>query len=156
MIPSLTSGPYESAASMKLTPSSTARLTTRMASPRSVGSPQIPLPVSRIVPSPSRATRKSSPISNSPLRPAVSFSGFPDASMAFPRLLLLLKYLPVGLAVGIKGTVFASLPCGFECGRRDVPVGTAFSQHRTQVLPELLGKTFHQENTTMFDGKSSD
>src|SRR6266436_4012052 len=91
MISSLTLGPYESAVSMKLTPSSTARLTTRMASLRSAGSPQIPLPVSRIVPSPSRATRKSSPISNSPLRRAVSFSRFADASIAFPRLLLLLK-----------------------------------------------------------------
>ena len=42
------------------------------------GSPQIPLPVSRIVPSPSRATRKSLAINNSPLRPAVSPPPFSD------------------------------------------------------------------------------
>src|ERR1700752_1620340 len=91
MIRSLTWGPYESAVSMKLTPSSTALLTTRMASLRPAVSPQIPLPVSRIVPSPSRATRKSSPISNSPLRRAVSCSRFPDASIACPPFLLFVK-----------------------------------------------------------------
>ena len=36
------------------------------ASARSAGSPQIPLPVMRIVPNPSRATRRSFPIRNSP------------------------------------------------------------------------------------------
>src|SRR5712691_10160246 len=151
MIPSLTSGPYESAVSMKLTPSSTARLTTRMASLRSEGSPQIPLPVSRIVPSPSRATRKSSPISNSPPRPAVSFSGFPDASMAFPRLLLLLKYLPVGLAVGIKATVFALFPVGFQFGRRDVPIWTPFPEHNTQVLSKLLQRRSAKKPVAVVD-----
>src|SRR5882762_4430976 len=59
-------------------------------------------------------------------------------SLRYRRLLLLLKYPPVGLAIGIKATTFASLPCGFEFGHRDVPVGTAFSRHRTQVLSKLL------------------
>src|SRR5882672_1483202 len=151
MILSLTSGPYESAVSMKLTPSSTAHLTTRRASLRSVGSPQMPLPVSRIVPSPSRATRKSSPISNSPLRPAVSLSGFPDASLRFRRLLLLLKYLPVGLAVGIEATVFALRPIGFQFGRRDVPIRTAFPEHNTQVLSKLLQRRSSKKPVAVVD-----
>src|SRR3954466_14716034 len=41
---------------MKSTPSSTARRTTRMHSARSVGSPQMPEPVSRMAPKPSRCT----------------------------------------------------------------------------------------------------
>src|SRR3984893_10894618 len=56
----------------------------------------------------------------------------------YRRLLLLLKYRPVGLAIGMKATVFASLPVGFELGRRDVPVRSAFFQHNPRVLPKLL------------------
>src|SRR5687767_12790390 len=59
---SLTSGPYESAVSMKLTPSSTARRNTVLAASRSGGSPQIPRPVTRIAPKPRRLTVRSPPI----------------------------------------------------------------------------------------------
>src|ERR1700730_11369615 len=55
-----------------------------------------------------------------------------------PPLLLLPKHLPVGLAIGIKAPVFASLPLGFEFGCRDVPVRTAFFQYSAQVLPQLF------------------
>jgi len=40
---------------------------------------------------------------------------FPQSCVrTYRRLLLLLKCLPVGLAIGMKATVFASLPVGFE------------------------------------------
>jgi hypothetical protein len=45
-----TNGPYESAVSMNVTPSSTARRSTRIASSWSRGGPQIPGPVSCIAP----------------------------------------------------------------------------------------------------------
>src|SRR3984885_1266548 len=61
MMFSLTSGPYESAVSMKLTPSSIARFSTLRASARSFGSPQIPEPVIRMAPNPSRWMVKSPP-----------------------------------------------------------------------------------------------
>src|SRR5712664_612335 len=46
---------------MKLTPSSTARRKTFLAFSRSGGQPQIPSPVSRIAPNPSRLTNRSRP-----------------------------------------------------------------------------------------------
>src|ERR1700693_3984313 len=49
---------------MKLTPSFTPRFSTRFASSTSLGSPQIPLPVSRIAPNPRRFTSRSPPILN--------------------------------------------------------------------------------------------
>src|SRR5438552_1291851 len=53
---------------MKLTPSSTARRKTFLAFSRSGGQPQIPSPVSRIAPNPSRLTTRSPPNKNvSPL-----------------------------------------------------------------------------------------
>src|SRR5918997_459288 len=52
---------------MKLTPSSTARRTTRLASSRSFGSPQIPRPVIRMAPKPSRYTGPRSIIDRVPL-----------------------------------------------------------------------------------------
>src|SRR5215470_6593173 len=52
MMFSLTSGPYASAVSMRLTPSSTARRSTARAAARSLGSPQMPSPVIRIAPKP--------------------------------------------------------------------------------------------------------
>jgi hypothetical protein len=63
---SLTSGPYESAVSMKLTPSSTTRRSVALACPSSGGSPQMPLPVIRIAPKPIRRTTRSPPISMVP------------------------------------------------------------------------------------------
>src|SRR5215831_2299303 len=61
MIRSLTSGPYESAVSMRFTPSSIARRSTAWARGRSGGSPQMPFPVSRIAPKPIRRTTRSPP-----------------------------------------------------------------------------------------------
>ena len=56
MISSDTNGPYESAVSMKFTPSSSARVSTRRHSSKSAGAPQTPAPVMRIAPKPSRLT----------------------------------------------------------------------------------------------------
>src|SRR5439155_15930169 len=50
--------------SMKLTPSSTARRKTFFAPSRSGGQPQIPSPVNRIAPNPSRLTKRSPPNKN--------------------------------------------------------------------------------------------
>src|ERR1700732_3438666 len=56
-----------------------------------------------------------------------------------PPLLLLPKYLPVGLAaIGIKAITLTLFPSGFQLRPSDVPVRTAFLQHRTQVLPKLF------------------
>src|SRR5829696_2111844 len=68
---SLTYGPYESAVSMKFTPSSGSRRSTRSASSRSAGSPHTPLPVIRIAPKPRRLTVRSPPRSKVPLSVAV-------------------------------------------------------------------------------------
>src|SRR4029077_12629487 len=56
----------------------------------------------------------------------------------YRRLLLLPKYLTVGLAIGIKAIMFTAFPSGFQFGSGDVPVRTAFPQHNTQVLPKLF------------------
>src|SRR6266480_3360115 len=64
MSSSFVSGPYASAVSMKLTPSSTARRKTFFAFSRSGGQPQIPSPVNRIAPNPSRLTNRSPPNKN--------------------------------------------------------------------------------------------
>src|SRR6478735_6132972 len=66
-ISSLTFGPYESAVSMKSTPSSTARRATLTATARSAGSPQMPGPVRRIAPKPRRWTGPRSLTSKVPL-----------------------------------------------------------------------------------------
>src|SRR5258708_4369217 len=57
---------------MKSTPSSTARRNTRIASARSAGSPQIPGPVMRIAPYPSRVIATLPPRENTPLAAAAS------------------------------------------------------------------------------------
>src|ERR1700732_5391415 len=64
-----------------------------------------------------------------------SFEGF--------VLLVLPKYLPAGLAVGIKAIMFAPFPGGFQFGPSDIPIRTAFLQQRTQSVPKL------------FDGRST-
>src|SRR4029077_17493939 len=74
---------------MKLTPSSTARRKTFFAFSRSGGQPQIPSPVRRIAPNPSRLTKKSSPNKNvSPvllvLAAARSFGNPPVKTPAAP------------------------------------------------------------------------
>src|SRR5258708_26600775 len=56
----------------------------------------------------------------------------------FRHLFLLAKHLPVGLAIGIKAALFTPFPSGFQFGRSNVPVRTAFLQHSTQVLPKLF------------------
>jgi hypothetical protein len=61
MSSSLTCGPYESAVSIKVTPSSTARRRTATAPSGSDGGPQIPRPVIRIAPNPIRSTVRSPP-----------------------------------------------------------------------------------------------
>src|SRR5712671_3449514 len=53
-------------------------------------------------------------------------------------LLLLPKYLPVGLAVGIKAIMFIAFPGGFQFGLSDVPIRTAFLQYGAQILPKLF------------------
>ena len=64
------SGPYASAVSIKFAPSSTARRRTLRAFSLSGGQPQIPSPVSRIAPNPSRLTDKSPPMLKVGLSPA--------------------------------------------------------------------------------------
>src|SRR5438105_10001 len=54
---------------MRLTPSSTARLRTLRALPRSAGQPQMPSPVIRIAPKPSRSTGRSPPNRKTELAP---------------------------------------------------------------------------------------
>src|SRR6185312_10498819 len=68
---SLTSGPYASAVSMWLTPSSTARRRTARALSTSAGGPVIPGPVRRIAPKPRRLTSSSPAIGNVPDAAAV-------------------------------------------------------------------------------------
>src|SRR5262245_3122408 len=67
---------------MKVTPRSTARRSTAVASSRSAGGPQIPGPVTRIAPKPSRLTVRSPPTSIVPACAALlmgrgSFRRFP-------------------------------------------------------------------------------
>src|ERR1700733_199144 len=57
-----TLGPYESAVSIRFTPSSTARRSVASAAALSAGGPQIPVPVMRIAPYPNRLTVRSPPI----------------------------------------------------------------------------------------------
>ena len=53
-----------------------------------------------------------------------------------PPLLLLPKYLPVGLAaIGIKAITLTLFPSGFQLRRSDLPVRSAFLQRSAQVLP---------------------
>src|SRR5215213_469292 len=59
---SLTSGPYESAVSIRFTPSSTTRRSSALAASGSSGGPQMPSPVMRMAPKPSRRTSRSPPI----------------------------------------------------------------------------------------------
>src|SRR6476469_6119474 len=56
------SGPYASAVSIRFAPSSTARRRTLSAFSRSGGQPQIPSPVRRIAPNPSRLIGRSPPM----------------------------------------------------------------------------------------------
>ena len=58
--------------SMKLTPSSTTRRSVSLACARSGGSPQMPLPVTRIAPKPIRRTTRSPPISMVPAAAALA------------------------------------------------------------------------------------
>src|SRR5712671_4049319 len=67
------------------------------------------------------------------------------------RLLLLLKDLPIGLAVGIEATAFALFPVGLEFRRRDVPVRTPFPQHHTQVLSKLFDRRSAKKPVAVVD-----
>ena len=66
--------------SMKLTPNSTLRRSTRTAESGSLGGPQIPSPVMRMAPKPRRRTFNSPPSAKVPLRPAGGPSAFPACS----------------------------------------------------------------------------
>ncbi len=75
--------------SMKSTPSSTARRSTAIATSRSGGGPQMPSPVIRIAPNPSRWTVRSPPIVIVPESAAVGLvsvmsCSFPMAVRAIP------------------------------------------------------------------------
>src|SRR6266481_7561142 len=85
MSSSLVSGPYASAVSMRSTPSSTARRRTLRALSRSGGQPQMPSPVIRIAPNPSRLTGRSPPSRKRELAPASVIAGeFAAKSMFDP------------------------------------------------------------------------
>jgi len=53
-------------------------------------------------------------------------------------LVLFPDSLGVGLAVGIKAFLAALSPCRFQLGCGDVPVGSAFLGHGTQVLSKIF------------------
>ncbi len=97
MSSSLTAGPYESAVSMKLIPSSTTRRSTALATSRSGGSPQIPLPVMRMAPNPMRLTVRSPPTSIVPdsccrcRLAAHVITGRSSASTASPLIILVVS-----------------------------------------------------------------
>jgi hypothetical protein len=67
-----TYGPYESAVSTKSTSSERSRRSTARAATGSSGGPQMPRPVMRIAPKPSRVTSMSPPMANAPDAVAVT------------------------------------------------------------------------------------
>src|SRR5438552_2666678 len=104
---------------MRPTPSSTARRRTLRALSRSGGQPQMPSPVIRIAPKPSRLTERSSPNRKRELVPASAGAGgfaakimfdLPASSVAPPARVVPSKFLfHVVVAVGrhpLKGEVF--------------------------------------------------
>src|SRR6266436_8215508 len=115
---------------MKLTPNSTARRKTFFAFSRSGGQPQIPSPVNRIAPNPSRLTNRSPPNKNVSslllaLAAATSFGNPPIKTPAAPAeivpknvlRLIAIKYvaainsqlLPPACSVGEGGSDFRIL-----------------------------------------------
>src|ERR1700693_2184894 len=97
---SATSGPYESAVSMRLIPNSTARRRTAIASEWSAGSPHTPAPVSCIVPKPSRRTGMSPPITNVPLASAGrTLDAREDRGVA---LIVLMSFIIFGFLFGLR------------------------------------------------------
>src|SRR6266446_5422539 len=93
---------------MKLTPSSTARRKTFFALSRSGGQPQIPSPVSRIAPNPSRLTNRSPPNKN--VSPLLLASGIAAISLGNPPV-----RTPAALAESVAKNVrrVTSLCIGF-------------------------------------------
>src|SRR5947209_7174870 len=69
---------------MKVTPSSTARRSTAIATARSGGAPQMPVPVTRMAPNPRRLTVRSPPTSMVPATAAL-VSGMPKGYPARPE-----------------------------------------------------------------------
>ena len=69
--------------SMRLTPSSTARRSTRRASSGSSGSPKIPRPVRRMAPKPNRLTMRSPPKENVPAGAAFDLASWSDMASSF-------------------------------------------------------------------------
>src|SRR5437016_1515210 len=52
--------------------------------------------------------------------------------------------------------MFTAFPSGFQFGRTDVPVRTAFLQHRAQVLPKLFDGRSAKNPVAVVDRKVSD
>src|SRR5438105_9696086 len=142
---SATSGPYESAVSMRLIPNSTARCRTAIASEWLAGSPQMPAPVSRIVPKPSRRTGMSPPIKNVPLASAGrAVDRREDRTVS---VIALVSFIIFRLLFGCLGVM--GVRKGYEwlvlrravqqCGsaHRQVAVGNAFLVTSTLLQPAL-------------------
>ena len=137
---SLTSGPYESAVSMKLTPNSTLRRRTRRAESGSLGGPQIPSPVRRMAPKPRRRTVNSPPSEKVPLRPAGERSVSSVCWFIFD-----LQIQSASKCRGIQPNIARILradrerPCretvtiSFECGLKIVA-------DRSRIPPAVVGK----------------
>ena len=80
--------------SIRLIPNSIARRRTAIASEWSAGSPQMPAPVSRIVPNPSRRTGMSPPIKNIPLASAGrALDGREDCAVALIVLVSFINFI---------------------------------------------------------------
>src|SRR5688500_13548765 len=71
---------------MKFTPSSTARRRRSLAASGFLGRPQIPAPVIRIAPKPSRLTVRSPPTSTVPAAPASASDMVPPSAVVVPSL----------------------------------------------------------------------
>src|SRR5258707_977656 len=111
MSSSLVSGPYASAVSIKLTPSSTARLRTFSAFCRSGGQPQMPSPVTRIAPKPRRLIVKSPPKLN------VGFVAmFDDVAVSAPRIT---SDLPARSAAPLAKAALGD-QAGYQLSRRHI------------------------------------
>src|SRR5450432_3631306 len=67
------------------------------------------------------------------------------------QLLLLSEYFYVRLAVRKEMVFLTPLPCGFQAGTGNVPIGPAFPGHFPQILPEFLDRRPAEKPITVVD-----
>src|SRR5882757_5018831 len=144
MISSLTSGSYESAVSMTLIPSSAARRKTLMASFRSLGGPQTPLPVILMAPKPRRLTGRSPPMANWPACAA----GVWAQSMFAGVLMISLLYSAIESSIRVRSPKLPFIAISFSNYNR-LP-----HANRLVMVPDWQGG-YAQKETKMDDITSS-